>query len=67
MNKDQGPRSSDGQAHNAPHNYEGEETPQDNDYQPQGQLPYEDVSMDEDEDDPPEDLRKAAALPKEAI
>ena len=67
MNKDQGPRSSDGQAPNAPHNYEEEETPQDNDYQPQGQLPYEDVSMDEDEDDPPEDLRKAAALPKEAI
>ena len=63
MNKDQGPRSSD-----APHNYEGEEeTPQDNDYQPQGQLPYEDVSMDEDEDDSPEDLRKATALPKEAI
>ena len=67
MNKDQGPRSSDGQAPNAPHNYEEEETPQDNDYQSQGQLPYEDVSMDEDEDDPPEDLRKATALPKEAI
>ena len=63
MNKDQGPRSSD-----APHNYEGEEeTPQDDDYQPQGQLPYEDVSMDEDEDDSPEDLRKATALPREAI
>ena len=50
-----------------PHNYEEEETPQDNDYQPQGQLQYEDVSMDEDEDDPPEDQRKATALPKEAI
>ena len=63
MNKDQGPRGSD-----APHNYEEEEeTPQDDDYQPQGQLPYEDVSMDEDEDDSPEDLRKATALPKEAI
>ena len=63
MNKDQGPRSSD-----APYNYEEEEeTPQDDDYQPQGQLPYEDVSMDEDEDDSPEDLRKATALPKEAI
>ena len=63
MNKDQGPRSSD-----APHNYEEEEeTPQDDDYQPQGQLPYEDVSMDEDEDDSPEDLRKATALPREAI
>ena len=63
MNKDQGPRSSD-----APHNYEEEEeTPQDDSYQPQGQLPYEDVSMDEDEDDSPEDLRKATALPKEAI
>ena len=63
MNKDQGPGSSD-----APHNYEGEEeTPQDDDYQPQGQLPYEDVSMDEDEEDSPEDLRKATALPKEAI
>ena len=63
MNKDQGPWSSD-----APHNYEEEEeTPQDDDYQPQGQLPYEDVSMDEDEDDSPEDLRKATALPKEAI
>ena len=63
MNKDQGPRSSD-----APHNYEGEEeTPQDDDYQPQGQLPYEDVSMDEDEEDSPEGLRKATALPKEAI
>ena len=63
MNKDQGPRSLD-----APHNYEEEEeNPQDDDYQPQGQLPYEDVSMDEDEDDSPEDLRKATALPKEAI
>ena len=63
MNKDQGPQSSD-----APHNYkEEEETPQDDDYQPQGQLPYEDVSMDEDEDDSPEDLKKATALPKEAI
>ena len=62
MNKDQGPRSSD-----APHNYEEEETPQYDDYQPQGQLPYEDVSMDEDEEDSPEDLRKATALPKEAI
>ena len=62
MNKNQGPRSSD-----APHNYEEEETPQYDDYQPQGQLPYEDVSMDEDEEDSPEDLRKAAALPKEAI
>ena len=64
MNKDQGPWSSD-----APHNYEEEEeeTPQDDDYQPQGQLPYEDVSMDEDEDDSPEDPRKATALPKEAI
>ena len=63
MNKDQGPQSSD-----APHNYkEEEETPQDNDYQPKGQLPYEDVSMDEDEDDSPEDLKKATALPKEAI
>ena len=67
MNMDQGPWSSDGQAHNAPHNYEEEETPQDNDYQPQGQLQYEDVSMDEDEDDPPENQRKATALPKEAI
>ena len=67
MNKDQGPQSSDGQAPNAPHNYEEEEIPQDNDYQPQGQLPYEDVLMDEDEDDPPEDLKKATALPKEAI
>ena len=67
MNMDQGPRSSDGQAHNAPHHYEEGETPQDNDYQPQEQLPYEDVSMDEDEDDPPEDRRKATALPKEAI
>ena len=63
MNKDQGPRSSD-----VPHNYEEEEeTPQDEGYQPQGQLPYEDVSMDEDEEDSPEDLRKAIALPKEAI
>ena len=63
MNKDQGPWSSD-----APHNYEEEEeTPQDDGYQPQGQLPYEDVSMDEDKDDSPEDLRKATALPKEAI
>ena len=67
MNMDQGPRSPDGQAHNAPHNYEEEETPQDNDHQPQGQLQYEDVSMDEDENDPPEDQRKATALPKEAI
>ena len=40
MNKDQVPQSSDGQAPNAPHNYEEEETPRDNDYQPQGQLPY---------------------------
>ena len=66
MNMEQSPQSPDGQAHNAPHNYE-EETPQDNDYQPQGQLQYEDVSMDEDENDPPEDQRKATALPKEAM
>ena len=59
MNKDQGPRSSD-----APLNYEEEETPQYDNYQPQGQLPYKDVSMDEDEEDSPEDLRKATALPK---
>ena len=65
MNMDQGPQIPDGQAHNAPHNYEEEETPQDN--EPQGQLQYEDVSMDEDENDPPEDQRKATALPKEAI
>ena len=62
MNKDQGPRSSD-----APQSHEKEETPQDNDYQSQGQSQYEDVSMDEDEEDSPEDLRKATALPKEAI
>ena len=60
MNQDLGPRSS-----GAPHNYEGEEeTPQDDDYQPQGQLPYENVSMDEDEDDSPEDLRKAEPCQK---
>ena len=62
MNKDQGPRSSD-----APQSHEKEETPQDNDYQSQGQSQYEDVSMDEDEEDSPEDLRKATASPKEAI
>ena len=62
MNKDQGPRSSD-----APQSHEKEEIPQDNDYQSQGQSQYEDVSMDEDEEDSPEDLRKATALPKEAI
>ena len=62
INKDQGPRSSD-----APQSHEKEETPQDNDYQFQGQSQYEDVSMDEDEEDSPEDLRKATALPKEAI
>ena len=63
MNQDLGPRSS-----GAPHNHEGEEeTPQDDNYQSQGQLPYENGSMDEDEDDSPEDLRKATALPKEAI
>ena len=67
MNMDQGPRSPDGLTHNAPHNYEEEETPQDNDYQPQGQLQYEDVSMDEDENDPPENQRKATALLKEAM
>ena len=67
MNMDQGPQSPDGQAHNAPHNYEEEETPQDNDYQPQGQLQYEDVSMDADKNDLPEDQRKATAMPKEAM
>ena len=67
MDMNQGPRSPDGQAHNALHNYEEEETPQDNDHQPQGQLQYEDVLMDEDENDRPEDQRKATALPKEAI
>ena len=41
MNKDQGPRSSD-----APHNYkEEEETPQDNDYQPQGQCQWTRMKM----------------------
>ena len=67
MNMDQSPQSPDGQAHNVPHNYEEEETPQDNDYQPQGQLQYEDVSMDEDENDPSEDQRKVTALPKEVL
>ena len=67
MNMDQSPQSPDGWAHNAPHNYEEEETTQDNDYQPQGQLQYEDVSMDEDKNDPPEDQRKVTTLPKEAI
>ena len=62
MSKDQGPRSPD-----APQSHEKEKTPQDNNYQPQGQSQYEDVSMDEDEEDSPEDLRKATALPKEAI
>ena len=62
MNKDQGPKSSD-----APQSHEKEETPQDNDYQSQGQSQYKDVSMDEDEEDSPEDLRKARASPKEAI
>ena len=62
MSKDQGPRSPD-----APQSNEKEKTPQDNNYQPQGRSQYEDVSMDEDEEDSPEDLRKATALPKEAI
>ena len=62
MDKDQGPRSSD-----APQSHEKEKTPQDNDYQSQGQSQYEDVSMDEDKEDSPEDLRKATALLKEAI
>ena len=62
MSKDQGPRSPD-----APQSNEKEKTPQDNNYQPQGRSQYEEVSMDEDEEDSPEDLRKATALPKEAI
>ena len=67
MNMNQGPLSPDRQVHSVPHNYEKEETPQDNNYQPQGQLQYEDVSMDEDENDPPEDQKKAEALLKEAM
>ena len=62
MSKDQGARSPD-----APQSNEKEKTPQDNNYQPQGRSQYEEVSMDEDEEDSPEDLRKATALPKEAI
>ena len=67
MNMNQGPLSPDRQVHSVPHNYEKEETPQDNNYQPQGQLQYGDVSMDEDENDPPEDQKKAEALLKEAM
>ena len=62
MSKDQGPRSPD-----APQSNEKEKDPQDNNYQPQGRSQYEDVSMDEDEEESPEDLRRAIALPKEAI
>ena len=60
----QSPQSPDGQEHHAPHNYEEEEASPDNDYQPQGQLQYDDVSMDEGEDDLPEDQREATALPE---
>ena len=67
MNRNQGPLSPDGQVHSDPHNYEKEETLQDNDYQPQGQLQYEDVSMDEDENDPPEGQKEAEAPLKEAM
>ena len=67
MNMNQGPLSPDGLVHSVPHNYEKEKTPQDNDYQPQGQLQYEDVSMDEDENDPPEDQKEAEAPLKEAM
>ena len=57
-------QSPDGQEHHAPHNYEEEEASPDNDYQPQEQLQYDDVSMDEGEDDLPEDQREPTALPE---
>ena len=60
----QSPQSPDGQEHHVPHNYEEEEASPDNDYQPQEQLQYDDVSMDEGEDDLPEDQREATALPE---
>ena len=63
-NVGQSPQNPDGQEHHAPHNYEEEEASPDNDYQPQGQLQYDDVSMDEGEDDLPEDQREATALPE---
>ena len=62
ISQDQGPRSPD-----APQSNGKEKDSQDNNYQPQGRSQYEDVSMDEDEEDSPEDLRRAIALPKEAI
>ena len=58
---DQSPQSPDGQAYDGPQFHYEEEAPQESGPQPQPQ--YEDISMDEEEGELPEDQRGAQALP----
>ena len=61
---DQSPQSPDGQAYDGPQSHYEEEAPQESGPQPQPQ--YEDISMDEEEEEKgelPEDQRGAQALP----
>ena len=67
---DQSPQSPDGQAYDKSQSHGKEDAPQDGGSQPQEEPQYEDISMDEEEDELPEDQQGAQALPvapKEAM
>ena len=67
---DQSPQSPDEQAYDKSQPSDKEETPQDGGPQPQEGPQYEDISMDEEEDELPEDQLAAQALsmaPREAM
>ena len=67
---DQSPQSPDEQAYDKSQSSGKEEAPQDGGPQPQEGPQYEDISMDEEEDELPEDQQAAQALsvaPKEAM
>ena len=67
---DQSPQSPDGQAYDKSQSHGKEDAPQDGGPQPQEEPQYKDISMDEEEDELPEDQQGAQALPvapKEAM
>ena len=67
---DQSPQSPDGQAYDKSQSRGKEDAPQDGGSQPQEETQYEDISMDEEEDELPEDQQGAQTLPgvpKEAM
>ena len=67
---DQSPQSPDGQAYDKSQSHGKEDAPQDGGPQPQEEPQYEDISMDEEEDELPEDQQGAQAIslaPKEAM